>query len=834
MKHQQGHDSADEAEVEVVAVAGGRFHTVELKSDGTVWAWGRNEAGQLGDGTTVDSPAPIEVTGISDVISVSAGVMHTVALRDDGTVWTWGGNEKGQIGDGTTTDRAAPVQVSGLTDVTAVAAGSYHTIALKSDGSVWAWGWNLFGQLGDGTRTAGGSPEPVQVSGLTDVIAVAAGYGHTVAVKADGTVWAWGGNGSGQLGEGRKVVLSTTPVQVSGLTDVIAVAAGYGHTVAVKADGTVWAWGYNGSGQLGDGTTISKSTPVQVRGITNAVSAVAGFFHTIVLEAGGTVWTWGSNERGQLGVSTTEICEIYVSIFEAPGYTYPTLCSSTPAEVGDLTDVVTVAAGGFHSIAVKNGGTEWAWGYNEDSQLGTPTTDTCGYADEFSCSLTPLQARDKVPGTFSVGGTVSSLTGTLVLQNNGGDDLTVTGNGPFTFTVELEDLDTYHITVLSQPFDQTCSVVSGRIDAADVTDVEIRCYTFTAVTAGGFHSIALEADGTVWAWGYNELGQLGSADGSAYSAVPVQVNDLSEITSVAAGYGHTLALKADGTVWAWGRNASGELGSITTESCQPGVYACSTTPVAVSGLSDVISIGAGGVWKQGYSIALKSDGTVWVWGGNIFGQLANGTSGYGVFNIPEQVDTLTDITAIAAGGSHVLALKADGTVWAWGSNERGQLGVETTETCTYHYPCSTTPVQVSGLTDVSAIAAGYDHSVALKSDGTVWTWGDYSTLTHVSGLTDIISVAAGKSHSMALKGDGTVWAWGGNNSGELGDGTNTDSATPVQVFSLTDVIAVTAGGGHSIALKSDGTAWAWGNNNSGQLGNATLERSSTPVQVETP
>ena len=242
-------------------VAGGWYHSIALKSDGTVWAWG--SGGTLGDGTTEERHFPVQVSGLSGVTAIAGGEYHTIALKSDGTVWAWGFNEYGELGDETTTQRTTPVQVNGLSSVTTIAGGASHTIALKSDGTVWAWGYNYYYQLGDGTT--GERHSPVQVSGLSDVTAIAGGRYHSIALKSDGTVWAWGNNEYGQLGDGRTTLKSGNPLQASGLSGVTAVAGGAGHTIALKSDGTVWAWGNNReAGQLGDGTTTDRYTPVQV------------------------------------------------------------------------------------------------------------------------------------------------------------------------------------------------------------------------------------------------------------------------------------------------------------------------------------------------------------------------------------------------------------------------------------------------------------------------------------------------------------------------------------------------------------------------------------------
>ncbi len=323
----------------------------------------------------------MRVSGLTGVTAISAGWRHTVALASDGTVWAWGDNTAGDLGDGTTTERLTPVQVSGLTGITAISAGFWHTVALKSDGTVWAWGYNYYGQLGDGTTTE--RLTPVQVSGLMGVTAISAGNWHTVAIKSDSTVCAWGYNASGELGDGGGESYSAIPVQVLGLTAVTAIAGGGLRTMALTSDSTVWAWGDNDYGQLGDGdsTGMAQYSPVQVSGLSGITAISAGWYHTVALASDGTVRAWGYNKYGQLGNGDSTGVAQY-----------------GPVQVSGLSGVKAIAAGGRHSVALKNDSTVWACGYNHYGEIGDGTTTN---------RLTPVQVVfDLTPpvGTVSING----------------------------------------------------------------------------------------------------------------------------------------------------------------------------------------------------------------------------------------------------------------------------------------------------------------------------------------------------------------------------------------------------------------------------------------------
>ncbi len=382
------------------AITAGSWHTVVLKADSTVWTWGNNSDGQLGDGATNPTSLPTQVLGgrgselLTGVIAIAAGEGHTVALKADGSVWAWGRNISGQLGIGNTDTSFTPVQVhdvgdSGmLTDIIDIAAGFDHTLALKSDGTVYAWGFNGSGQLGDGTI----GPErhvPVRVGAttlLTDVVEIAASGWHSMARKADGTVWTWGNNSDGQLGDGTPIDRAS-PVQVGGsnpIMNIIGIAAGYKHNIVLKSDGTVWTWGGNDAGQLGDGTIIPSRTPIQVHEegdstfLANVIDIAAGYWHSLALKSDNTVWAWGFNGAGQLGDGT--VVERHWPIkMHGDG-------DSTA-----LKDVIDIAAGGEHSVALKSNGTVWTCGRNHNGQLGDGTNTT---------RSTPVQVHNEDDTTF--------------------------------------------------------------------------------------------------------------------------------------------------------------------------------------------------------------------------------------------------------------------------------------------------------------------------------------------------------------------------------------------------------------------------------------------------
>lgn len=321
-----------------IQVSGGVGHSLGIRNNGTAWAWGLNGIGQLGDGTITAKSSPVSVVGgFTDWVQLSAGGSHSLGLRSNGTIWSWGNNAAGHLGDNTTVSKSSPISVvGGFTDWIQISAGGFsHSIGLRNNGTIWGWGSNTSGRLGDGTTTNRSSPVSV-VGNFTDWIQVSAGQSHTVALRSNGTAWSWGFNTNGRLGD-NTVTASSSPVSVvGGFTDWIQVSAGETHTIGLRTNATAWAWGGNEFGSLGDGTIIDKSSPVSVvGGFTDWIQVSAGSTNSAALRADGRLWAWGINAQGQVGDGTTVSRLSPVSV------------------VGGFTDWIQIDGSGSHKIGIR-------------------------------------------------------------------------------------------------------------------------------------------------------------------------------------------------------------------------------------------------------------------------------------------------------------------------------------------------------------------------------------------------------------------------------------------------------------------------------------------------
>jgi len=637
---------------------------------------------------------------------------------------------------------------------------------------------------------------------------ITAGSQHSCAIGDDGTPWCWGDGGEGRLGDGSTAYHDVLqPAPVLNLVDAVVVSAGSHHTCALKAGGTVWCWG--DASRLGTGATQDSAVPVHVSGLSAAVSVSAGDYHSCALVSDGTVWCWGSNSVGQLGNGTSQ-------------------SSYVPVQVIGLSNVVSLSAGGGSTCAAKSDGSIWCWGDNTYGQLGDNQSHTsCSFTD---CSNLPVQTL--------------LLTGAVDVSVGDHHSCAVLGNGSTWCWGKNDRGQLGTSQLLGQCDGQDCSRLPLQV--ASITDA-------ASIAAGYTHTCVLTSAGASWCWGSNSHGQLG--DGSLVDrSLPVLVSGLGAATHLDAGWNHSCARLADASFRCWGSIVNGRLGT--------GHVAESWVPVPVGLTTDASTLTA----DYRIGCGTLADGTARCWGNNLYGQLGDGTTHDS--SLAKEVVGLGGVTSISSSSSvpsmswkqhHTCAGLLDGSAWCWGVNAWGQLGDgQSHQVCIGGHDCSILPVQVTGLSGVTAVATGGNHTCAVLDDGTVWCWGnnfsnqlgdnqshvmcydghDCSPVpVQVLGLTGVTDLSAGYVHTCALRNDGTLWCWGSNSFGALGDGTTTSSGVPVQVVGIQDGVAITAGGAHTCAIRTDSTAWCWGRNSDGQLGDGLNHQSCfgsdcSPMPVE--
>ncbi|VEN73241.1 hypothetical protein EPICR_140002 [Candidatus Desulfarcum epimagneticum] len=749
---------------------------------------------------------------LEDAVQVAAGLRHTLALKKDGAVWAWGAGSRGQLGDGSYQARYSPVMVKDsqgkkhLTGIKEIAAGHFHSLALDKDGRVWAWGDHSLLQLGNEELKESSSPLPVRVA-LTGVKSLSALSDFSLALKNDGTVWAWGSNDKSGLGSdpasaGEK---SAAPLQVkadnsySHLEEIVQIAAGKYHGLALDKNGRVWAWGDNGKNQTGGPSTHQAFVVKDVDGrpLSGIVSIAAGKYHSLAAHENGEAYAWGDNAHGQAGDPDKMALYAPTRLKDEKGVR--------------LSGVKKVFAGYDHSMA-ETGDKTLIWGRNEHDQLGDKTGKDRGVP-------APAKGRDgKDAKALDIAGgkshTVSLMPDSTVFAW-GGNSLGQLGN--------------------------------GEVDARGVMEVGVGCESI----------FGAKRDGSLWAWGRNTHNSLG-INSTKDQTFPVQVpgiggeGTLKGVKAVDGMKGwdsntHAfgLALLKTGRVCAWGGNNYGQLGVGNTTRQNHPVYVMKDENNVFE--QNAIKAAAGEL----HGAALTEDGLVYSWGYNHHGELGIGDNKQGYY-YPQKVDIdkATDITACQ---HNIFIIKEDGTLWGTGYNLNGELGQGDTR----H---RNTFIQVPGLERIVAIAGGGHHIMALDAHGRVWAWGDNhrsqlgnNTTTDQKSpvrvvspagsvgdfLEDIVAISAGNWHSMAVKEDGTVWCWGENNNGRLGYAVSGDvnQKRPGQVrygdesAFLLGIRRAFAGYHTSFALDEDGTLWSWGAGNNGERGDGETHEQTYPVKV---
>ena len=354
------------------SISGGEYHSLAIKNDGTLWAWGRNHLYQLGDGTEVHKTIPTQIGTANNWVKVHAGYSSSFGIKADGTLWGWGYNSGGKLGYGAATYVVTtPTQIGTDTNWLSISDGWSHTIALKTDGTLWTWGLNENGELGDNTTVD--KITPTQIGTATNWQTIATGTQHSLAIKTDGTLWFWGS---------RFTLYGTTsqnniPTQIGTATNWLKLAGNQWHIAAIKTDGTLWTMGENSNGQLGDGTTVSRTTPIQVGTATDWRDVSVGYRYTIASKNNLSFWSWGRNDFGQLGNGTTGTTNTLI-----------------PTQVGTSSDSNEISAGDYH-VMVKNGdGFIRVTGNNVLGQLGDGTNVHKNTFSYISCYPSTLSNED--------------------------------------------------------------------------------------------------------------------------------------------------------------------------------------------------------------------------------------------------------------------------------------------------------------------------------------------------------------------------------------------------------------------------------------------------------
>jgi len=565
------------------------------------------------------------------------------------------------------------------------------------------WGYNNRGQLGDGTSgPSARKSSPVQI-GSSSWTAVSAGYDHNAAIRSDGALFTWGYNSSGQLGDGT-IISRSSPVQI-GSSSWTAVTTGVAHSAAIRSDGRLFTWGSGNNGRLGDGTTVNKSSPVQI-GSSSWTAVSAGSYHNAAIRLGGSLFTWGFNGPGQLGDGTTA-------------------ARSSPVQLGS-SSWTAVSAGASHTVAIRSDGGLFIWGLNNNGQLGDNAATKVNRSS-------PVQLGSSSWTAVSAGRFM-----TAAIRSGGG-------------------LFTWGAT--------SYGMLGEQIDLGST-------FSWTTISAGTYWNVAIRSDGGLFTWGYQSFGRLGNGV-QGYSGVssPVQIGS-SSWTAVSSGLNHGGAIRSGGTLFMWGRNQTGYIGdgTIFANRSSPvqiggGTFTLSTSSPVQIGASSWTAVSASG-FNGAHTVAIRSDGGLFAWGRNTSGQLSDGTAASR--SSPVQVGS-SSWTAVSAGSTHTAAIRSGNILYTWGGSASGQGGRGAAFT-------RSSPVQVGN--NVMAVDA---RSSPVQLGTSSWT-----------------AVSAGLSHVGAISSTGRLYMWGANDFGQLGQNNTLEILSPVQVGTRSFTL-ISVGRRHTIA-----------------------------------
>jgi alpha-tubulin suppressor-like RCC1 family protein len=745
---------------------------LDANYDGTTFECGAGASCPTGYSCLADRCVPDAPPPPTCATAVGTGFNHACAIRNDGTAWCWGQNTSGQLGDGTTIDRTSPVAVvaTGLPKLSAIAGGQAHTCAIGNDHSVWCWGANESGELGNGTMSD--NHTPVKVTGITTAAALAIGYRHACVMDAAGAVSCWGDSFFGELGNGSlgQSNASNTPVPVQLAATAKAISAKGAETCVAETTGAVECWGANDQGQLGNQVTDGKSAPLPVKMVLptdNAVGVAVGDQFACALTQDGAVFCAGRNEVNEIG----------------PG---PDDHSAKVRQIPLAVTAQALFAGDRFACAVDPEGKPWCWGATDNFELPA--------GGDGSPRAFPVRIDYPDVKLASAGEQFMCVQSSDGLRCGGYNGYGQLGDGART----------------SQP-----------------APLAVHIAPVTAVAAGASFTCATLADQTAMCWGQNDTGQLG--DGTFVGQPsPVAVTGVSGVLKLVTGHQHACALLESGNVKCWGNNGSGQLGDGTEISrSEPALVIVDT--VSQAPLANVVDLAVG----VAHSCALIKDGTMKCWGSNGGGQLGTGAVS-GNMDLPVGVVLPmagpTGITQISAGDGFTCAVDGNHQPWCWGHNDTSKLGEGPSADSVDHV---VTPTQVINLKGVAIDQVGALTAFACghAATGDVWCWGYNNDGELGTGSTNYFvdtpgklnglaasKIAVGEVHACAITSDGHVTCWGGDYLGQVGQALYNSYPSSTSVAGLANVTDIAAGTGHTCAVTGDGKLVCWGDDRDGELG----------------
>ena len=773
-----------EGAITVPVVGQGYGNTITLKEDGTVWSTGKNDYGQLGVGDTTNRNTSVQVkidenTYLENVIKIDVTDDTTIALTKTGEVYAWGKNEIGELGLGDRTYRSYATRVKGidgngyLENIIDIASGEANGYAIDKNGNVYGWGYGGYNQIDD---TATSKVYPTKMSDCTDAISVSAGDCFMAFMQANSNSCVRGYNNYGQSGDGNTTSAPSGTRKVG--NDINKICAGNDSTLIIKEDGTVWTAGRNRYGELGVGDTSNRTTYTKLT-LEDGTEIKAKYGElnssiTTILGKDGKVYTTGYNGYGQLSNGTTTNSLKLKPMLNEDGT--------------EVTDAILIKTGEMSDAdrntgIVRKDGTVWVSGDNTYGQIGNSGNTSATYLSKMGDGF--LNYPEKV---ITVGVDKSQKINPLLFNIQ--DDMNVYTDSTTkvgTLNYEIEDSNVAELTTLGMITGKQQGITKIKVTDTSTkrtTSIWVKVVNDSniQISLGYKFSVALKQDGTVWSWGQNNDGELGLGNTTEYDE-PQQITEITEkITDVKTGYYHSIALTEKGEVYTWGYNGYGQLGNGTSEN--------STTPVKVTGLKNVAKIdaykymtivstqnGEVYVWGRGYGktpVKLNFSRKIIDVSGNLV--LAENRKAY---NLDETKSYGKDLIKVVAGYNHYLGLTSDGEVYAWGSNSYGQLG-NGNNTSSSTAVKVVTPDGKSNMTNIVDISAGDSYSIITDKDGKVYTfgyYGDYRTANTVHlnkpveiqdlYKTELVAASEG-GHTAIVDWDGNVYTVGLNDYGQLG------------------------------------------------------------------